>query len=165
MTVQGIDGNLLDSQAQVILHQVNCQGAMNSGVAKAIREKWSIVFDKYANACKDNIMKGYPTSNLMGKILPVEVEPGRFVVNAFAQDHYGYDGKRYASYDSLMSCLEKTAKYCTDKGLTNVALPFHMSSDRGGANWDVVWAMVKAAFKDTNVNLEVWRLNPEKNES
>lgn len=40
-------GNILDSGADVICHQVNCQGAMNSGVAKAIREKWPVVYKAY----------------------------------------------------------------------------------------------------------------------
>ena len=33
-----IDGDLLNSEADIICHQVNCQGKMNSGVAKQIRE-------------------------------------------------------------------------------------------------------------------------------
>ena len=51
MGAMKLDGNLLDSNADIIIHQVNCQGAMNSGVAKAIREKWPIVFDKYSKLC------------------------------------------------------------------------------------------------------------------
>ena len=42
-----IDGNLLDSDATVICHQVNCQGKMNSGVAKAIRNKYPRVYEEY----------------------------------------------------------------------------------------------------------------------
>ena len=34
-----IDGDLLKSGADIICHQVNCSNAMNSGVAKQIREK------------------------------------------------------------------------------------------------------------------------------
>ena len=32
-------GNLLNAPQKVIAHQVNCQGKMGSGVAKAIRDK------------------------------------------------------------------------------------------------------------------------------
>lgn len=39
-----IDENLLDAKNGIICHQVNCQGKMNSGVAKAIREKYPRVY-------------------------------------------------------------------------------------------------------------------------
>ena len=42
-----VKGNLLNASEKIIAHQVNCQKKMNSGVAKAIREKWSDVFEKY----------------------------------------------------------------------------------------------------------------------
>lgn len=42
-----IKGDIFESGAQVILHQVNCQGVMGSGVAKQVREKYPIVFEYY----------------------------------------------------------------------------------------------------------------------
>ena len=45
--VQVIEGNLFDSHAHIIAHQVNCQGAMNSGVAKQVRERFPHVFEMY----------------------------------------------------------------------------------------------------------------------
>ena len=47
--VHYVNGNLLDSDCPVICHQVNCMGKMNSGIAKAIREKWSKVYYEYKN--------------------------------------------------------------------------------------------------------------------
>ena len=45
--IKVVKGNLLDATEAIIAHQVNCQKKMNSGVAKAIREKYPIVFDIY----------------------------------------------------------------------------------------------------------------------
>ena len=45
--IKVVKGNLLDATEAIIAHQVNCQRKMNSGVAKAIREKYPIVFDIY----------------------------------------------------------------------------------------------------------------------
>lgn len=45
MNIKFIEGNLLDSTTDIICHQVNCQGKMSSGVAKAIREKYPKVYD------------------------------------------------------------------------------------------------------------------------
>ena len=38
-TIKHITGNVLDSDAPIIAHQVNCMGVMGAGVAKCIREK------------------------------------------------------------------------------------------------------------------------------
>ena len=40
-------GNLLESDCDYICQQVNCQGKMNSGIAKQIREKWPVVYQNY----------------------------------------------------------------------------------------------------------------------
>ena len=47
--IHHVKGNLLDSNCDYICHQVNCQGVMNSGVAKQIREKWPEVYESYVN--------------------------------------------------------------------------------------------------------------------
>lgn len=38
--IKHIKGDIFQSGADVILHQVNCQGVMGSGVAKQVREKY-----------------------------------------------------------------------------------------------------------------------------
>ena len=35
-----INGNLLDVQQGIIVHQVNCRKVAGAGLAKQIREKW-----------------------------------------------------------------------------------------------------------------------------
>ena len=42
-----IDGDLLTSNTDIIAHQVNCKGAFNSGVAKAIRDYDVQVYKDY----------------------------------------------------------------------------------------------------------------------
>ena len=153
MEIKNIDGNLMDSTAEVLMHQVNCQGVMGSGVAKAIRTKWPIVFDKYEACTKRSII-----TSLMGKVLPVKVEDNKTVLNLFAQENFGYDGKRYTSYDAIDTCLKKSAKWCVEHGVKTVALPYHMSSDRGGANWNIIMEMIKQHFQDTDITIEIWKL-------
>ena len=52
-----IDGNLLDAKTDIIAHQVNCQGAFNSGVAKAIREFDECIYN-------DWVLMIFPRSSL-----------------------------------------------------------------------------------------------------
>lgn len=153
MEIKNIDGILLDTDAELILHQVNCQGKMNSGVAKAIREKWPIVFEEYHKL----FYKDFFVVKL-GICQTVSVNDTQKVINMFSQDNYGYDGKMYTSYDAINTCLGKVKDYCVKNGYTKIALPYKMCCCRGGANWDVIMAMIKANFKDSDITIEIWKL-------
>lgn len=153
MNIKEIEGNLLDSKAELLLQQVNCQGAMNSGVAKAIREKWPIVYFKYKKCVQNNTI-----GQNLGKVLPVMVTETQRVMNLFAQENFGYDGRRYTSYDAIDTCLHKVAQFCEKKGIKSIALPWHMSCDRGGANWNIIMEMINQHFQDLDIEIEIWKL-------
>ncbi len=154
MEIKNINGNLLDTDAELILHQVNCQGKMNSGVAKAIREKWPIVYEEYHKL----FYKDFFVVKL-GICQPVSVNDTQKVINMFSQDNYGYDGKMYTSYDAINTCLGKVKDYCVKNGYTRIALPYKMCCCRGGANWDVIMAMIKANFEGSDITIEIWKLD------
>lgn len=154
--IYNIKGNLLDSHCQYICHQVNCQGRMNSGVAKAIREKWPIVFERYKErydyaldmALNDKISNSTVSSYLLGTVQFVPLYESywndtkhQHVINMFAQNYYGYDGDLYTSYDAFWRCL-KTISTTAPKGST-IAFPKNIGCCRGGANWKVISTMIE----------------------
>ena len=47
-----VDGDLLQSNLPLIAHQTNCLGVMGAGIAKSIKNKWSLVYTQYTNFCK-----------------------------------------------------------------------------------------------------------------
>lgn len=112
-----IDGNIFDSNADAILHQVNCQGVMGSGVAKQVKERYPVVFQWYKRWCDEyrEIAKTRTKHPLLGKIQIVykedvpyeELKDKQAVVNLYAQDKFGYDGNCYTDYDALKQCLSK----------------------------------------------------------
>ena len=151
-------GNILDSGADIICHQVNCQGAMNSGVAKAIRQKWPEVYTKYAEAAKD-IDIGFGDKNLswehmlgLNQVVLIDDEKTSAVVNMFAQNGYGYDGRRYTSYDAFWSCLGEMKTI--PKG-SRIAFPARIGCVRGGANWKVIFTMIEEVL-GMDYNVEIW---------
>ena len=96
--VRVVKGNLLDATEIVIAHQVNCQKKMNSGVAKAIREKYPIVFDIYQEI---KPMLGFT------HFIDIPSNTGcKYVANMYAQDAYGYDGKQYTDYGAFKRCCD-----------------------------------------------------------
>lgn len=153
MPVYDIKGNLLDTKAQFICHQVNCQGRMGSGVAKAIRDKWPIVYTEYRNRyeeVKNNIDEmcgrlenGGPdvSEALLGTTQFVVVDNHKTVVNMFAQQYYGYDGKRYTSYDAFWQCLNHIKEF-VPKG-KSIAFPCKIGCGLGGANWNIIRTMIE----------------------
>ena len=153
MDIKYFDGDVLTSTAPIIMHQVNCKGVMNSGIAKAIKEKWPVVFDEYLR-----FYNHLTTDVLLGTTQFVKIGSDRYVANLFAQEKYGYNGIRYTSYDAIDKCLRSVARNAENGEIDRVAMPYKMSSDRGGADWDVILALVNSAFKDTDITVEIWKL-------
>ena len=143
--VKEIKGDLLLADVDVICHQVNCQGKMNSGIAKSIREMFPQVYHDYCLICATTAPE-----KLLGEVQPVFVEDDKtIVVNMFGQLNYGYDGRRYTSYDAMWSCLNKVHSYIPE-GKT-IGFPAKVGCVRGGANWAVVKRMIEEVFADREV--------------
>ena len=166
MPVKIIDGDLFTTKARIIAHQVNCQGVMGSGVAKQIRQRNPQMFLNYARHCAAAKRTGWSPlgTNLIlhtdadadSYVPGTMVYTGQYICNMFAQNMYGYDGRRYTNIDALRSCFTKLAQYAREDGLT-VAMPYQVGCVRGGANWEVVYKMIEEIFRD--VNVELWRLD------
>lgn len=163
--VKYMNGNLLESGCDYICHQVNCQGKMGSGIAKQIRDKWPIVYEQYIigyEELKDDILRNCGSFEfapdvsevLLGRMQIVPIENDKSVVNMFSQQYYGYDGKRYTSYDAFVNCLDQIRRAVPhDK---RIGFPYNIGCDRGGASWNIISAMIEEILKDHTV--EIWRL-------
>lgn len=146
-----INGNLLDAKADFICHQVNCQGKMGSGVAKAIKERYPEVYVQYRNMWSAHRETKICKEELLGKVQYVQVynynnpKQPYYVVNMFAQNNYGYGGKQYTSLEAFKSCLEQINIGAKDR---TVAFPWLIGCVRGGADWNVVLPMILETLTD-----------------
>ena len=145
------EGNLLDAQTDVIAHQVNCKGVMGSGVAKQIKEKWPNVFKQYDYHVR------MLDHNVLGDCQLVQIKENKFVANLFGQRYYGRENLRYTSYDGIYDALVKLQVYMNTRDCKSIAIPYKMSSDRGGADWNVILAMIESVFKNTDITIEIWK--------
>lgn len=150
MSIQIVKGNLLESDVDYICHQVNCQGKMNSGIAKSIREKWPIVYDTYIKAfVRFQEEEHLKLSDLLGCIDIIAVD-NKSVINMYSQLNYGYDGKRYTSYDAFWNCIH-LIKESIPEG-KKIGFPYGIGCVRGGANWNIIYAMIEEVLaKDFDV--------------
>lgn len=143
-------GNLLDAPVDYICHQVNCQGRMGSGIAKQIRARWPVVYASYMATYKqreDEVFRGHygntlnVSETLLGDLQQVPISDKQTVINMFAQQSYGYDGKLYTSYDAFWKCLEGI-KTSIPKG-SRIGFPAKIGCGLGGANWEVIFKMIE----------------------
>ena len=158
--IKYIHGSLLDSDCTCICHQVNCQGKMNSGVAKFIRDKWPNVYDEYIQSYYEvydliycavgKVGAAEATAKaLLKNVQLIPINDKQFVVNMFAQENYGYDGERYTSYDAFYDCLLSLREMTP--ATATYAFPRKIGSDRGGANWNVIRTMINEVLGDRKI--------------
>ena len=146
MSLKFMLGDITKCNADYICHQVNCQGAMGSGVAKAIKDKWPVVYTDYRRFYESN-------KPLLNEIQIVAVSTEQSVINMFAQEYYGYDRNQYTSYDAFWKCLNKI-KNTVPKG-SKIAFPSKIGCCRGGANWKVILTMISEVL-ESEYNVEIW---------
>lgn len=151
--------DLFACNADLIAHQVNCQGAMGSGVAKQIRMLFPGAYARYRGVWerfRDNSEKLLGTTWISVENTPDGQEV--FIANMFAQDRYGYDGKRYTDYTAFRNCLAQlkdfadTFRRIHGKEL-QIAMPYRIGCDRGGGDWNIVSKIIDEELGSLNVTL------------
>jgi hypothetical protein len=123
---------------------------MGSGVAKAIKDKWPVVYTDYRRFYENIVSSNKP---LLNQIQIVIVSTEQSVINMFAQEYYGYDGDQYTSYDAFWKCLNEI-KNIVPKG-SKIAFPSKIGCCRGGANWKVILTMISEVL-ESEYNIEIW---------
>lgn len=112
----------------IIGHCVNCQGAMGSGVARALYEKWPKVKSQYLQRPTGEGMLGYCDIVVINPLLSVG--------NIYGQFNFGNDGGRYGDPKAVEQGLEYLFRHAIHMGIEDIFLPYKMASDRAGLDWD-----------------------------
>lgn len=136
--IQEINGNILDVQADVICHQVNCRGVMGAGLAREIRTRYPDIMTEYRSTC----MRG---AENLGSVLYYKASQYD-IANLFAQDDCGHYGN-YTDYAALRACCERVAM---DYNNGVVAVPYKLGCGLAGGDWNIVYPMLKSIFSEPN---------------
>lgn len=133
----------------VIPHGVNCQGRMASGVAKAIKEKWPLVYDDFMYR---------PTGkDMLGSLTAINVSEDITVFNCYTQEFYGRDGKRYASLWAVERTLREVFQYAAFMK-KKICMP-KIGCGLGGLDWDTeVKPIVEKLSTLNEVNVYVYEI-------
>ena len=151
--IKHIKCDIFKSGADIICHQVNCQGVMGSGIAKQVRERYPWVYAHYKQLCKNFRNR---KEDLLGMVQGVYIDEETKILNLYAQLNYGYDGKCYTNYDAL----KKTLMYISSRYPRNIiAIPYLMGCHRGGGDWNIVYKMIEEVFADSDCEVLICEYN------
>ena len=142
-------GDMLEIKQGILVHQVNCQGVMGAGIAKAIADKWPFVKEAYTAVCRKH------GRGMLGRVHVITIDNGLYVANLFGQDRYGRD-KRYTNYMALHKGLRSLANWrSVTEGMSNDPIrayfPHKMSCSNAGGDWYLVYKKIKNMFSDATI--------------
>jgi len=131
-----------DGEINVMVHQVNCQGKMASGIAGQIAK----AYPKH----KEEFLREYGYNNYLGNsVMTIYYDEARgsrnYVAGVYGQNHYGRDGKRYTNYAALFSGIDEIINYTLewDDKPTKVGIPWGIGCGLGGGDWNIVYPLLK----------------------
>lgn len=123
-----------DDIFHIIVHGCNAQGKMGSGFAKELRSRFPGAYEEYANHYNTKGLK--PGINVYH--VPELEDEQLIITNSITQDRYGYDGKKYVSYDAIDLCMDNLNNMIGKIG-NNVHVHFPtIGAELGGGNWNVI---------------------------
>ena len=158
--IKYVTADMLDfsvDMPDMIIHQTNCEGRMGGGVAKSIKEKFPQVYVEYLEFIAKMRFNG---DKLLGQVLETNVRIGDNVVkfvDVFAQNSCSenaslYPDGRFTSYDALHDGLLYVRDVIVERLYEKrcrpikVWMPAKIGCVKGGANFDVVTAIIKSLF-------------------
>ena len=149
--IKYVKGDLLDAPQKIVVHQVNCQGVMGSGVAKALRDKYPQVYTNYKAfidaQIKDNFFyPDFTNKDLLGMIQFVKVGEDRFVCNLFGQNNYLPRTKRHTDYSALHVGFNDLRSATPE----DIAMP-KIGCGLGGGDWKLVVPIIESVFNDRDI--------------
>ena len=157
--IKHIKCDIFESGADIICHQVNCQGVMGSGIAKQVREKFPNVYTQYLELYNTVPRRAQLLGHCQacGTDMMSKNNNNTIIMNLFAQENYGYDGKCYTDYDALRECLDMIKYVCSEN--TVIAFPYLMGCHRGGGDWNIVYKIIEEVFGDSDCEILICEYN------
>ena len=161
--MKAIKGDITAIEKGVIIHQVNCQNTIGSGLARAIYEKWPVVKEKYHEFCRlrPKLSSGLDDLALLGEIqeISVQYDPQITVINVFGQLNYGGGAKtgvRYTDYGALKTALHEIRSRIIlgnyDDNESNRVLPFYipkfLGAGLGGGDYKIIHRLIEHYLPD-----------------
>lgn len=162
MSIQIINGDLLEAKERYLCHQCNCLTTRKAGLAYAIfnRFPYADVYSprKYLHCAPRNLIEGQEP----GKIIVCgNGKDQRYVVNMFGQLYPGkpkYPDNPTDNYvarrEFFRSCLQALADL---PNLESVAFPYGIGCSMAGGNWEEYLADIEKFAESVKVTVVLYK--------
>lgn len=138
-------GDIFDSKADILCHQVNYHGVMGAGIAVGMKARMAPhEFDVYKRVCKAGSFN-------LGNVLYSKTEDGRVIANCFSQ----IEGT--TSYDMFRACMTQVERKAHAENKT-VAIPYKMGCGIACGDWNTVYRIILDVFENSVVPCEIYAL-------
>lgn len=136
-------GNILDCTEDIIIHQVNVQGIMGSGIARQLADYYKGLEEEYYKYCKE-LDNEY--QRLSGTVFFFEEYP-KIIANSFSQmPNFDTD------YIELEKCLINIKEFAKFNNLS-IAIPYGIGCGIANGDWKIVCKIIDKVFNDYEVTL------------
>lgn len=142
--VKYIEGDLFETDCDLIAHGCNCRGGFGSGVAYTMAQTYPKARDYYLDKYEEDGWK-------LGDVQMVLQRDGKYIANCATQDAYLPRGVQHASYDAILECMQKVKRFAQLKGLS-IAMP-KIGAGLAGGDWNIIETILETVFVDYDVTV------------
>ncbi|SDT85656.1 hypothetical protein SAMN05444156_3249 [Verrucomicrobium sp. GAS474] len=134
-----IQGDLLAIERGILVHQVNCIGAMG-GLAGQVREKWPLLGREYRGLCAADKLRP-------GMVTFFRAAPELIIANLAGQLGVGRAATDYDAYEVALPAIKSMSAVT---GLP-IFFPHKIGCGLGGGDWDRMFLILKNHCPDATL--------------
>lgn len=156
--INTIEGDITQSDKDIIVQQVNCRGVMGSGLAKTLMGRYPNVRKEYQTFRKKQLRKVGTDEGLLGMVNYVDVYDGKIIANIFGQVDFRKgesDKSVYTREDALLDGIRAIKEKGEALGLS-IAIPTYIGCGLAGGDWEGIKPAIEEIFKDTTAHVEFY---------
>lgn len=146
--IKFIQGNILESDAEVLVNPVNIEGVMGKGLAFQFKKKFPQNFNNYFENCKNGNID-------VGKELNYTIENGKIIVNFPTKRKW----KENSKLEYIEQGLEKLKCYIEENNINSIAIP-PLGAGNGRLDWNLVKEKIILFCKLLDKKIDIYIYEP-----
>lgn len=148
--IRMVKGDILESEAPIIVIPVNCKGVMGKGLALQAKQKWPRMFESYKSFC-EGACPSYPEGLEPGGVVCIQHEPNKYIACLATKD----DWRNPSKLEWVETGLKQLVIMSMQVNLSRIAIP-KIGCGLGGLDWCDVKEKVIKTFGDTAIDVDVY---------
>lgn len=145
-------GNIFTSEAPIIGHGVNAEGAMGSGIAVQFKQRYPKMHTFYKNLCATTTQPEQLAGQVAMWVEDFYTGQDPYIVaNIFSQVKMGANAKYEWAFEGIKSSII----FAEVNGHDTIALP-QIGCGVGGLDWPVMSRSIERYFSQAPVDIELW---------